>query len=154
MSQLRIPTPIDAIAERHLESAAALDPSAATLWGVAGHDDELPLLSPDWHAAVSSLRTDTLRALSAAEPVDVTDRVTAAALREALELAEQLRAAGADESALNNLASPVQGLRDVFDLTPTDTVEQWATVARRLSAVPASIAGYTASLRRAAGATR
>jgi uncharacterized protein (DUF885 family) len=151
MSAPRTPTPIDAVADGYLESAAALDPILATLWGIAGHYDELPLLSPEWHETVSTLRTDTLRSLAAAQPVDATDRVTAAALRDELELAEQLRASGADLAALNNLASPVQTLRDVFDLTPTDTVEQWATVAQRMGALPASIAGYTASLRLAAG---
>ncbi|MEI5579453.1 DUF885 family protein, partial [Streptomyces brasiliscabiei] len=35
----------------------------------------------------------------------------------------------------------------VFDLMPTATVEDWATISTRLAAVPAAISGYIATLR-------
>ena len=41
-------------------------------------------------------------------------------------------------------------MRDVFDLMPTDTEEDWRTISERLSRVPDRIAGYAASLRAAA----
>ena len=37
---------------------------------------------------------------------------------------------------LNVIASPLQGCRDVFDLMPTATQDDWATIATRLTAVP------------------
>ncbi len=147
-------TDVDRLADSHLDATAALDPVIATYWGVAGHETELPDLSPDGFEERSLLRRRTLAALDAARPADVTDRVTVAALRENLELAEQLRATGVEESSLNVIESPVQGLRDVFDLMAKDTAEDWSIIARRLTAVPAATSGYLASLRLAAGRGR
>jgi uncharacterized protein (DUF885 family) len=47
---------------------------------------------------------------------------------------------------LNNIASPAQGLRDIFDLMPTDTPENWETIARKLVNLPEALRGYTESL--------
>ena len=150
MSDERTPTEVDALADRYLDQFCALNPLSATSFGVSGHDDRLPDLSPDGHAERSQLRRRTLAALAATAAVDTTDAVTIAALGEELELAEQLRAAGADLCDLNVIASPPQSVRDVFDLMNTDTADDWATIATRLSGVPAALAGYTESLRAAA----
>jgi uncharacterized protein (DUF885 family) len=52
--------------------------------------------------------------------------------------------------ALNVLASPLQAIRDVFDLMPTETQDHWATLAARMTKVPAALASYVESLRFAA----
>ena len=150
MDNLRTATGIDALADTFLDAWAAHDPIDATEAGIAGHDSELPDLTPDWFAAGSELRARTLRDLDRATPADASDRITAAALREQLEVAEQLRAAGTEESDIKNIASPLQRIRDVFDLTPTSTVDHWGTVSQRLGAVPQAIDGYVASLRHGA----
>jgi uncharacterized protein (DUF885 family) len=150
MTAPRTPTAVDAIAEGYLDEAAALDPTEATYFGIPGHDDRLPDYTPEWWASVSELRRRTLHALDAADTVDTTDRVTVAAMRSELGVVEELHALGLDESRIDVLASPLQGIRDVFDLTPTATADNWATVARRLHAVPAAIDGYITSLRFAA----
>jgi uncharacterized protein (DUF885 family) len=150
MTAVRTASVVDDLAERYLNEAAALDPAFASHIGLAGYDDALPEHSPSWHEQVSELRRRTLAELDAAEPVDSTDRVTIAALRDVLEVAEQLRATGAEEADLNNIASPVQTIRDVFDLMPTRTADDWGTIATRLGAVPGALAGYTESLRVAA----
>ena len=111
-------------------------PIDATYQGHRGHDDELPDLSPEWLESMSHLRQAHASALATPRPPTPTDRVTIAALRDDLELAEEIHAAGDDLSNLNNIASPVQSVRDVFDLMPTATEDDWATVARRLRAVP------------------
>jgi uncharacterized protein (DUF885 family) len=77
--------------------------------------------------------------------------VTAAALRERLGLVLERHELGLDLSDINNISSPVQLLRDVFDITPTATVEDWSRVAERLAAVPAAVAGYRESLEAALG---
>ena len=141
---------MDTVADTYLDEWAALDPMMATYFGIAGHDAELPDLSPDWLAARSDLRRRTLASLDKAEPTDANDRVTAAALRETLTVEEELRALDAEESDLKNIGSPAQTIRDTFDLTPTTTADDWATVATRLGAVPKAMAGYLDSLRFAA----
>lgn len=54
--------------------------------------------------------------------------------------------AGLDQCDLNVIASPMQSVRDVFDLMPTDTQEQWATVTRRLGALPRALEQWQGSL--------
>ena len=143
-------TAIDELADSYLGAAIDLDPTIATYLGLPGREQELPDLSPDGLEAVSQLRRRTLAALAAATPVDTTDRITVAALRQQLELEEQIRQTGAEESALSNIASPVQGLRETFDLMPTATPDDWNVIATRLGNVPGAITGYVASLRLAA----
>ena len=152
MTTTRTPTAVDAIADGYLDALAAHNPMLATYFGIPGHDHELPALTPDWLSGGSQLRQRVLAELSgAAAGVDANDRITVAALRQELELAEELRAAGADASDLNNIASPLQAVRDTFDLMPSATADDWAVIAQRLAAVPQAIGGYMASLRYAAG---
>jgi uncharacterized protein (DUF885 family) len=147
----RQPSQIDQIANRHVARAAALDPLEATGIGVPGHDHELPDLSPDGHAARFELAQATARALrQAADAAGLSpaDQVTFDAMQDRLGLEQQLFEAGEHLADLNVVASPVQAIRDVFDLMPTATAGDWETIARRLAAVPAALAGYGASLKR------
>ncbi len=139
-------TDVDRIAEAHLDALVRLSPIEATTLGVSGHDEELDDLSPAGLAALSGLRRSTLAELAAATCADDVDRVTVAAMRERLGIAEEVYAAGLDAMSLNVLASPLQAVRDVFDLMPQDTPEQWRTVATRLTRVPEALAGYHTSL--------
>ncbi len=150
MTETRIPSPVDAVADRHLDEHVALDPIEGTYLGIPGGDDRLPDFTPGWWAERSSQRRRTLAALEGADPVDDADKVTIAALRSVLELGEELHATGEDERRLDVIASPSQQVREVFDLMPTDTADDWAVIGRRLRAVPTAIDGYTASLRQAA----
>ena len=86
-------------------------------------------------------------ALAAAEPVDQVDRVTAADLGGELDLVADSDAARLHLRDLNVIASPAQDIRQVIDLMPQETAEDWDAVAERLRAMPAAIAGYTETLR-------
>ena len=143
-------SPIDAIADTYLDGVVGLSPISATYLGIAGHDRELDDFSPEGHAAHSQLRRDTLARLADAPPVDDVDRVTVAALTERLQLAEEQYAAGLDEMSLNVIASPLQEVRGTFDLMPTDTDEQWTTIAARMAQVPVALDQFVQSLRVAA----
>jgi uncharacterized protein (DUF885 family) len=148
--QARERTDVDALAERHLDAQLQLDPLTATLIGAAGFDDRMPDLSPAGLQARDELNRRTLHELSQASPVDDTDKVTIAAMTERLGVEKDLHELGMPLWELNNIASPVQNLRDVFDLMPTGTAEEWSRVASRLSAMPEAIEGYLESLRLAA----
>ena len=54
------------------------------------------------------------------------------------------------QAELNVIDSPVQRVREVFDLMPTESDDEWVTVAARMRAVPAALAGYRRSLLEAA----
>jgi uncharacterized protein (DUF885 family) len=145
----RAPTAVDAVAERYLDEFAALDPCAATEFGIAGHDGEITDYSPDAVSARADAARNALRELSGVAPVDDVDRVTVAAMQERLGVAVELHDAGLDVGELNVIASPLQTMRDVFDLMPTDTPDDWALIARRLAAVPRGVDDYAAGLRAA-----
>jgi len=110
----------------------------------------MPDFTPGWYEQGAQLRRDTLASLAQAEPVDANDRITVAALTEELEAALACRALGEEESTVRNLASPLQDIRDTFDLTPANTPSDWAVIAERLAKVPSAVAGYIESLRYAA----
>lgn len=146
----RAPSPIDTIAEAYMTAYAALDPLAATSMGIAGHDHEMTDHSPAGLEARAELTRSTLQALDGASPTDEIDQITLAAMRERLGLELELHEAGEFLRYLNNIASPVQNLRDVFDVMPTDDVEAWSNIAARLNALPFAVDGYIESLRLAA----
>ena len=146
-------TPTDAVADAYVHRLAALDPLTATSLGLPGHDDEMPDLSPAGIEERTMLDRATLAELDAHAPADDVDGVTHAAMRERLGLQVELAEAGELVRDLNVIASPVQAVREVFDLMPTATAEDWGTIAARLAAVPDALEGYQESLRaaRAAG---
>ena len=143
----RTPTPIDAIAEGWVDEVAELVPTVATYIGRFEHNGRLEDLSPAGHEARDRATQATLAALEAAEPVDEVDVVTKADLAGDLRLSIALYEAGAHLRDLNVIASPPQDLRSVFDLMPTDTVEDWTMISDRLRAVPAALDGYVQTLR-------
>lgn len=143
-------TAIDAIADAYTQQLAQLDPIGATYMGISGHDHQMPDLSPDGHAAIADLSRATLAQLDVTPAADNTDEVTLAAMRDRLGLAVETYEADEWLCDLNVIASPLQGLRDVLDLMPTATTDDWANIASRLRLMPESIRGYITSLREGA----
>jgi uncharacterized protein (DUF885 family) len=148
----RAATAVDAVAERYLDAFAALDPCAATELGITGHEEEVTDHAPGGVAARAEAAKTALRELDQVDAVDDVDTVTAAAMRERLGVLVELHDAGLDVGDLNVIASPLQSMRDVFDLMATDTDDDWALIARRLSKLPDCVAGYADALRTAVAA--
>ncbi|GAB3281244.1 DUF885 domain-containing protein [Parasphingorhabdus pacifica] len=138
------------ISDRFVDDLAGLDPIVATHLGIPGGDEELTDFSPDGYRARAELARRAVAEMSAAEPVDEGERVAKAVFLERVGLDVELHEAGADMSALNVIASPVQELRQVFDLMPSKTEEHWRTIAKRLSAMPSAVSGLRSGLRHAA----
>ncbi|MDN4521769.1 DUF885 domain-containing protein [Mycolicibacterium austroafricanum] len=146
----RATTAVDAVAERYLEISAALDPCAATESGIAGYDDQITDYSPDGVKERAEAARAALRDLDDTDPADAVDVVTVAAMRERLGVLLEMHDGGLDLGELNVIASPLQTMRDVFDLMPTDTEDDWATIDRRLAQIPRRVAGYADALRASA----
>ncbi|WP_086665628.1 DUF885 domain-containing protein [Lentzea kentuckyensis] len=138
------------ISNKFVSDYVALDPITATHLGFAGSDDKLTDLSPEGHAARDELAVRALAAITAAEPADASEDAARAVFLERTGLEHERYEAGETESALNVIASPIQSVRDIFDHMPTGTPDDWATIGRRLSAVPAALEGLRASLSHAA----
>ncbi|MDQ0379966.1 DUF885 domain-containing protein [Amycolatopsis thermophila] len=134
------------ICDRFVEDFAAAHPVAATEMGIPGYDDQLTDYSPEGHAARAAIARRALDAVAAAEPADAGERAAKAVFTERTGLDLEMHDAGLDVASFNVIASPVQDLRMVFDLMPTDTPEQWAAIAQRLGKVPEAVDGIRASL--------
>ncbi|MCG6567882.1 DUF885 domain-containing protein [Tessaracoccus sp. ZS01] len=143
-------SPLDQIADDYVETLAKLSPIAATNWGIPGQDHLLDDFSPAGLDALADATRATLAKVRQTAPQDAIDEVTAAAMNERLGLELELHDAGESYATLNNLASPLQGIRDIFDLMPTDTLEQWEVIDQRMATVPTAVDGYIESLRHAA----
>lgn len=141
---------VHGICNRFVDDYCELDPIIATYMGVSGHDDKLTDYSPDGHAARAQLTRTARDAVTAATAADPAARVAQAVFAERTGVELELHEAGLDESSLNVIESPVQGLRQVFDLMPTETPDDWATVAARLARIPDAVANVRVSLVRAA----
>ena len=147
------PSAVDAVAEAHMRETLKQSPEFATISGL-GTDPEsarhLDDYSPAGIAARAELARATLAQLDTVTPTDDVDRVTIAAMRERLGVQLDYVETGEELRTLNNIASPVQSLRDHFDLVDTDTVQDWDNIASVLSEVPRALAQYQECLRASA----
>jgi len=134
------------ISDRFVADFVALHPVLATYVGIPGHDDRLTDYSPDGHAARAELGRAALAEIRAAEPASPPEQVAKAVFTERTALALEMHDAGLDVSSFNVIDSPVQDIRQVFDLMPTETAQDWEAIATRLAAVPECLLGLRASL--------
>jgi uncharacterized protein (DUF885 family) len=143
---MRKPSAIDAVANKYLSELAANYPSFATSIGLSSGASDMDDYSPAAIERDLKLNQGTLAALAALEPIDEVDRVTKDAMTQQLELDVEFHAAGLPYRDLNNIDSPAQGVRDVFDLSPTATIADWENLASRMRKVKDSLSGYQATL--------
>src|SRR5215469_10163103 len=143
------PRGVHQISDDYVADYAALDPNAATHLGITGYDEDLTDFSPDGHQSRVELAAKAMREISAVEPADDSERAAKAVFLERNQLTIQFHEAGLDLSALNVIASPVQDIRQLFDLMPTETADNWGAIATRLTKVPDALAGLRTSLAKA-----
>ena len=145
---VRTPTAIDAIAEKWVTTLADLQPTLATYIGANnGKLGEWDDFSPAGHDALSSAAKAVITELEAATPVDDVDRVTKVDLVDTLKLELEKDELGLHLRDLNVIASPVQMIRETFDIMPTATPEDWSDVSSRLNKAPAAMDQYIETLR-------
>lgn len=138
------------VADAYVDALIALDPITGTYLGVPESSGSLPDFSPAGQEELAQLARTTLAQLAEAEArpggdSDV-ERRCARLLRERLTAELAVHEAGEGLRTVSNLSSPLHAVRGIFNVTPTETDEDWAAVARRLRAVPAALEGYRASL--------
>lgn len=154
MNTVREPSTVDGIAEDYFDGLSDLYPSIPLFLGLdndKGFDD----FSPAGFEAAKDLRARALYRLADLETtapmngspiLDDTDGVTIDAMRERFSVADDLFDSGLSHAVLNVIESPVQQMRDIFDLLPTRTTGDWETIKSTLAGLPASISGYQESL--------
>ena len=143
----RQPSKIDELSNAWVVKLAELSPSFATYAGFAGGEDKLDDNSPAAIKRYYELEKEMLAKLEALEPVDAIDEVSKAALAASLKLGIELHETGLWKRDLDVIASPAQGIRDIFDLSPVATEADWANLNKRLRAVEGAVDGYIETLR-------
>ena len=143
----RTPSALDLLAEDWLDTMLDLEPELHIHLGRPGREADYADRSPEGHAAVHDATRTMLARVNATEPIDDVDVVTKAELVRTLGLSIEMYDAGFWQRDLNVIASPGQDLRDIFDLMPTGSEDDWAHIAQRMRNVPAAMAGYVESLR-------
>lgn len=132
---------INEIADTYVSRFSALNPIAATSAGITGHDDLMPDLGPAGFEAIADLAKSTLAAVTAASAADARERTAKEAMIERLTIAIERYEIGDVTSDVNVVASWVQGVRQVFDLMPTESDEARRNVIARMRKVPAAYRG-------------
>jgi uncharacterized protein (DUF885 family) len=144
----RTPTPIDAIAEKWVETLADLSPSMATYIGLdRGQLGKWDDFSPAGHDALIDATKAVIAQLSPAQPQDAVDSVTKDDLLSTLRLELEKHDLNFQLRDVNVLASPVQTIRETYDIMPTETEGDWANVSSRLNSAPVAIEQYIETLR-------
>jgi uncharacterized protein (DUF885 family) len=145
--EVRPATAIDAIAEDWVDTELELFPEYHVYLGRPGREGEYADYSPAGAERAAAEAAKVLARIQAASPVDDVDRVTKMDLARELQLSIDKHEAGFDQRDLNVIASPAQSLRDLFDLVPTSTEQDWRHVVTRLNNLRAAMDGYIESLR-------
>lgn len=143
----RTPSAVDAIAEDWVDTLVELDPLLGTYIGRTEANSRFGDFSPAGHERYVAEARAVLTALEAATPVDDVDEVTKTDLTNELRLDLESSDAQLHLRDLNVIASPAQGIREIFDIMPTATVSDWEDVSSRLKALPDAIGGYIETLR-------
>lgn len=147
MPAVREPSQIDAIAEDWVVTLADLDPAVATWIGIPGRLDDYQDYSPAGNERMVREIRSVLARLEDAVPQDDVDRVTKVDLTSSLQLELEADSAGLWMRDLNVIASPAQDIREILDIMPTSSDEDWANIAGRLRTLPRALAGYIETLR-------
>ena len=137
---------VDEVADAYVAAAAVLDPVGATRQGVAGHESELTDYSPAGVEARAELARRARLQVQSMPPADEREQMAADVMVERLTADLDAYEAGEWRRDLNVLCSPLQQLREAFDLAAADTAEEWADLAARMEGLPACLAGVRATL--------
>jgi uncharacterized protein (DUF885 family) len=138
---------IYALCDALVDEVAALSPCAATMLGIKGYDHLWDDFSTQGALEQRRVAEDQLARVQAAVVGDDPWAALAAEVAGAA-LGDELARFETDEHLrdLNNLASTLQHLRDVFDHMGKESREEWESVAARLEGLPAAAEAYRSRL--------
>ena len=135
------------LADRYVDQLAALQPMLATQMGVPGFDGQWGVQDPSGWQDIGALFKRTLSAIEALPPSDRhREQLGRRVLKDHLSGRVERIEHGHPLQDLNNIASPVQGFRETFDLMPKVSADDWELIANRLSSLHGAVDGYIESL--------
>ena len=135
------------IANSYLAEIIKLDPVSATYFGIGEPTDGYGDYSPEGSKAFAALNQKTLTDITGAKESEPLDRVAKVAIAERLNV--DIDSFNQEEHLrdLNVIASPMQSIRQVFDMMPRATDDDFALVSNRLSKVENALMQYKVTLK-------
>ncbi|QOQ38291.1 DUF885 domain-containing protein [Trueperella pecoris] len=141
-------TPIDDLSNRYVANQLARVPELVTALGRGSADErEFFDYSPEGFGQMNDLHVATLRELNRLDPIDDVDRVTKAALTASLESEIDYYERG-ELGEINVIASPLQGIQEIYDNMAQETAEDWELIAGRLSNTDKALKRWQETLRK------
>ncbi len=134
------------IADGFVDTLSELNPIVATYLGVPGYDHLMPDFSPEASDRSNAAEKDVLRRIQAERAVTVRERRCSETVQEEMSWSIDQHELGLHYSGMNILHSPVQSLRQIFDLMPKSSTEDWENIASRMEGIDASLKSYRATL--------
>ncbi|MGV4416207.1 DUF885 domain-containing protein [Trueperella pyogenes] len=140
-------TSIDQLSNQYVTSLLDCTPELVTALGRGSADEgDFSDYSPEGLGQMNDLHLATLRQLAALEPADDVDRITKAALTASLESEIEDYERG-EVGDINVIASPLQGIQEIYDNMAQESAADWELIARRLSNTPKALRGWQETLK-------
>ena len=134
------------IADGYVDTLAELDPISATYLGIPGYDNLLMDYSPESADSMAAAERRVLEAVKAVEIGSVRERRCQATVIDDMQASLERHAAGTHFDSMNILHSPVQSIRQVFDMMPRGTETDAEHLAARMSKVRDALLSYQRTL--------
>ena len=128
-------SPIFALSDSYVEKSARLSPMSSTYLGLTELNDQLDDFSIAGRAVEADLTRETLAELATLAPIDEIDRVAKSVMQERLNSSLELHDSFESHISFNVLTSPPADIRQVFEMMPTESAEDFDNIAKRLLAV-------------------
>jgi uncharacterized protein (DUF885 family) len=128
-------SPIFALSDSYVEKSARLSPMSSTYLGITDLNDQLDDFSIAGRAVEADLTRETLAELATLAPIDEIDRVAKSVMQERLNSSLELHDSFESHISFNVLTSPPADIRQVFEMMPTESAEDFDNIAKRLLAV-------------------
>lgn len=140
-------TAIFDLADRYVEELAGHEAMLATLLGLPGHEEDMTDYSPAGVDSRVDLSRRTIGELRDTQAAGEADRICRDFMIERLQVDIDMYEAGEPWRPLRNIGSPVQSIRQIFDLCARETLDDWRHIAARMAKIPHAIDGLEATLR-------
>ncbi|HXQ44315.1 MAG TPA: DUF885 domain-containing protein [Acidimicrobiales bacterium] len=146
MAQGSFRSALFAFADAFIERSAALNPIAATDYGIDRYDDQLTDFSLAKAGETADFLRSSLASLTAVAPADEIDRIGKEVMVERLTATLGLEESGETRRTFSMLASPASRIRQVFDLQPAAGPEDAQRIRSRLAAVGGALESWRGAL--------
>jgi len=135
-----------ALTDALLRDIAALRPSAATFWGLPEYDHAWDDFGPQGAAAALAAFEHHKRLIDAAPRANAREELAALFASDFIDVELERLREGDHLVDLNNIASPFQNIRMVFDVMNTSSREGWEKVTERLATIDRALETYRDAL--------